>query len=86
MAQLTIYLPDDLERALRKRAKRSGQSLSSVVADLARREFRPDGWPSEFEDLFGSWEGELPEPDDPPPDEVAFEVREPARRRGPSRR
>ena len=80
MAQVTIYIPDDLERELRKRATRTGKSLSSVVVDLARRQLRPGGWPDELVELYGSWEGDFPVPEDPPPDEVAFEVRETARR------
>ncbi len=80
MAQVTIYIPDDLELALKQRAKRSGKSLSSVVAELARKELRPAGW-GDFEDLFGSWEGDFPQPEDPPPDEVSFEVREKKPRR-----
>ena len=81
MAQVTIYIPDDLERELRQRAKRSGKSLSSVVADLARRQLHPVGWPEDFKALAGSWEGEFEVPDDPPPDEVALMVREPTRPR-----
>ena len=76
MAQVTIYIPDDLERELRQRAKRSGRSLSSVVADLARRQLHPVGWPDDFKELSGAWEGILEIPEDAPPEEVAFEVRE----------
>ena len=76
VAQVTIYLPDDLARELRRLAKRSGQSLSSVVAGFARRQIRPAAWPDGFESLVGAWEGDLPVPEDPPPDEVSFVVRE----------
>jgi len=84
MAQITIYLPDDLARDLRQRAKRSGKSLSSVVAELARLQFRPGAWPDAVKEAFGSWEGAFPEPEDACPDEVTFEVSEaPARRQRP---
>ena len=76
MAQVTIYLPDDFERELKQRAKRARRSLSSLIAELARAQLRPQAWPPEFEKLFGSWEGDFPIPEDPPPDEVRFEVRE----------
>ena len=75
MAQVTIYMPDQLEKELRRRAKRTGRSLSSIVTELARAQLHPQEWPEEFKQLFGSWEGDFPEPDDPPPAEVALEVR-----------
>ena len=81
MAQVTIYIPDDLESELRREAKRAGRSLSSLVVDLARRQLRPTGWPPGFADMFGAWRGEFEEPADPPPDEVDFVVREPAAKR-----
>ena len=81
MAQVTVYIPDDLEKELRRQAKRAGRSLSSLVTELARARIRPSSWPEGFAHLFGWWEGAYPEPDDPPPDEVSFEVRETKARR-----
>lgn len=69
MAQLTIYLPDDVEKDLRRRARVAKKSLSAYVVDLARGPKRKSGWPKNFAKLAGSWEGEFPIPDDPPPDE-----------------
>ena len=70
MSQLTIYLPDTLEKAVREQAKREGQSLSAFLAGLARRAVQPSQWPDRISELHGSWEGSFPEMDDPPPDEV----------------
>lgn len=68
MAQLTIYIPDELERKIREQAKREGKSLSSFVADLTRQAVAPDAWSDAFLALYGAWEGELVEPSDPPPE------------------
>lgn len=70
MAQLTIYLPEDVEKALRRRARVAKKSLSAYVVDLARGpDKKTTGWPKGFAKLAGSWEGDFPIPDDPPPDE-----------------
>jgi hypothetical protein len=67
---VTLYVPDDLLAKLRRQAKRAGKSLSAHVVALIENR-RPAGWPSGFVDLFGSWQGEFPTPEDPPPDEIA---------------
>jgi hypothetical protein len=71
MAQVTIYLPDEVARDVRARAKRAGKSLSAYITELARGRAQAKGgegeWPQEFWRLFGSWEGPFPLPDDPPP-------------------
>ena len=68
MAQLTIYIPDELERKIRERAEHEGKSLSAFVADITRQAVEPDAWSRAFLDLYGSWEGDFLEPDDPPPE------------------
>lgn len=68
MAQVTIYLPDDLEKDARKRAKKAGQSLSAFFVDLLARHVRPRRWSRSFADLYGSCE--LPEIENLQPDEV----------------
>lgn len=68
MAQVTIYIPDDLAVGLKERAKREGKSLSAYVAEIARREVAPDAWSDAFLRLYGSWEGDLEEPADPAPE------------------
>lgn len=68
MAQLTIYIPDELEQKIRERARREGKSLSAFVAEIARSAVAPDAWSESFLELYGSWEGDFEEPDDPPPE------------------
>jgi hypothetical protein len=68
MAQVTIYLPDDLEREAKQRARKAGKSLSAFFAELLARQTRPGKWPREFVALAGTCE--LIVPEDPPPDDV----------------
>lgn len=73
MGQLTIYLPEETEKAVKAAARRSRKSVSAWIAQLVEG---PDGsrakWPKGYEKVLGSWEGEFPELDDPPPDPVAL--------------
>lgn len=69
MAQVTIYLPQDLETRLRRDAKRAGKSLSAFIAELADRRPEPEGWQDRLDALYGTWEGDFPTPEDPPADE-----------------
>jgi hypothetical protein len=68
MAQITIYVPDELARRLRERARRSRTSLSAYVSALARESLIPTRWPKSFENLYGSCKGQLLEPADAPPE------------------
>jgi hypothetical protein len=68
MGQVTIYLPDEVERRVRRDAKRAGKSLSAFIADRVEPE-APTGWPKEFIEVLGTWEGELNVGEDPPPPE-----------------
>jgi hypothetical protein len=61
MAQLTLYLPDDLAKELKRAAKRAKKSLSAYVAQLAGQELKPTKWPKSFTDTFGAWAGDFPE-------------------------
>jgi hypothetical protein len=71
MAQVTIYLPDDLERIVQAEARRAGQSLSAYMAGLAARKLAPTRRLRGFSKLFGSWEGDFPGAQEEPPDEPA---------------
>ena len=70
MSQITIYLPDDVEREVRRAARRARVSVSAFLAGLARKLVSPERWPSRFDRLYGSWEGEFPVAADPPPEDV----------------
>jgi hypothetical protein len=69
MAQVTIYLPDELADRLRREAKKAGTSLSGYIATLATRKPARGRWPAGFEQLYGSWEGEFPDVEELPPDQ-----------------
>lgn len=71
MSQLNLYLPDNLGKVLRQKAKKQKLSLSALVAELIKkglgfeRDTSPadaNGWPKDFfTKVCGSWQGEFPE-------------------------
>lgn len=69
VAQISIYLPEDIEQQLRRKARKARKSFSAYLVDLARRELRPPRWPKSFAKLYGSCAGDLPAIEDLPPDE-----------------
>ncbi|MHB8874142.1 MAG: hypothetical protein ACYC8T_10685 [Myxococcaceae bacterium] len=69
---MTLYLPDELEKELRRGAKRAKKSLSAYVAELAAQRLQPQGWPKGFLETFGGWKGSFPEPS-----ELPYEERDP---------
>jgi hypothetical protein len=70
MAQVTIYLPEELIEEAREQAKSAERSLSAWVAELVRRETTAKEWPKSFVDLLTHGGGDLVEPDDPPPEDI----------------
>lgn len=71
MAQVTIYLPDQVEKKVRQEARRAHKSLSAYLTELAAgRVPNRSQWPRGFSELYGSWEGDLTPPADTPPNEV----------------
>lgn len=72
MAQLTIYLPDAVEKKVRRDARRAKKSVSAFIADLATKQEGKQSdavWARQVAKIYGSWVGPFPEIDDPPPDE-----------------
>ncbi|HUI56842.1 MAG TPA: hypothetical protein VLY04_17830 [Bryobacteraceae bacterium] len=53
MAQITIYLPDSVEKEARKAAKADKKSVSRWIADRVRAELG-DTWPKEVLDALGA--------------------------------
>ena len=53
MAQLTIYLPDDVETKARKAAKAKGKSVSRWIADQVVHSLA-DTWPKGVLDAAGA--------------------------------
>jgi hypothetical protein len=54
MAQLTIYLEDEVATQIKKAAKESQLSQSKWVSQLIRNRLT-DSWPTEIEELAGTW-------------------------------
>ena len=58
MAQMHLYLPEELAETVRQRAAARGQSVSAYLAALVRSQLA-DAWPEGyFERVVGSWVGE----------------------------
>lgn len=70
MAQVTIYLPDEIAKGVRRAARKARKSVSAFLADLAVRSVKPPRWPASFRGLYGSWEEDFPRVADPPPDRI----------------
>ena len=64
MAQLTFYLPEAVEKELRRAAKRAGKSLSAYLGELAGTRLAPAVWPKSFVATFGGWHGAFPKIED----------------------
>ena len=72
MAQLHLYLPDDVADEIRERAESEGLTVSAYLAAIVKRQLtRP--WPDDyFSTVVGGWVGDpLERPEQPP-----FERRE----------
>lgn len=69
MAQVTVYLPDDVLAVARNRAENERKSLSAWVSARIREATLTE-WPEAFVDLLRHGTGEIVEPDDPPPGDL----------------
>jgi hypothetical protein len=70
VAQITIYVPDEIAKALRREARLAKKSLSQHLTELATGpRNKAASWPKGFFELQGSCQGSLEIPDDPPPEE-----------------
>ena len=69
MAQLHLYLTDDLEKEVRNRAKARGMTVSAYLSELVRSQLT-DQWPEDFfTRVVGGWVGDpLERPEQPPLD------------------
>lgn len=66
MAQLRLYLTDDLAEEVRSRAKSRGMTVSAYLAEIVRSQMT-DQWPEDFfSKVVGGWVGEpLERPEQP---------------------
>ena len=63
MPQLHLYVPDTTAEFLKRRAEERGLTLSRYLAEVVRKEADTEKWPEGFfEDVLGTWEGELTRP------------------------
>lgn len=56
MAQLHCYVPDEIAEKLQQKAKQAHVSVSRYLARLVKNEIG-SGWPDNYFELFGSWDG-----------------------------
>lgn len=68
MAQLAVYIDDNLSKKLDKATRSSGKSKSKWVAEAIERSL-DDQWPEGFFKLAGSWK------DDEGPGEILRRIR-----------
>ena len=68
MAQMAIYIDNQLADRLEKAVKASGKSKSKWVAEAIKRSLQ-DKWPEGFFELAGKWE------DDVGPEEILYRIR-----------
>jgi hypothetical protein len=75
MAQLHLYLPEDVAAEVKSRAKSRGMTVSAFLAEIVRSQMK-DQWPEDFfSNVVGGWAGELERPAQPPLEErEAFDV------------
>ena len=69
MAQLALYIDEQLAERLDKAVKASGKSKSKWVSEAIESVLQ-DQWPEDFFELAGSWE------DDVDPDEILKRIRQ----------
>lgn len=54
MAQLNVYVPDDLEERIKSEARREGKSVSAFVLEAVQKKIGPRQWSSAFMGLLDS--------------------------------
>jgi plasmid stability protein len=61
MAHFNLYLPDDLNREIRKQAQSHGKSISSYLTEIIKSQILHEKWSKDFfSDVVGGWKGEFP--------------------------
>ena len=69
MAQITIYIKDELEKAIKACAEKEHKSVSAFITETLAFKIEHQGWTQEFLDLAGSMP-DLKTPEDFPPEPV----------------
>ena len=79
MAQLHLYLPDDVAEEVKQRAKSRGLTVSAYLAEVVRSQMT-DQWPKDFfSKVVGGWVGKPLERPEQPPYERREDIDVPAR-------
>jgi hypothetical protein len=67
MAQLHLYLSDELVERVKEKARSRGLTVSAYLAELVRSQISDDWSEDFFTSVVGGWEGEpLTRPEQPP--------------------
>ncbi|HLE10303.1 MAG: hypothetical protein A2504_04610 [Bdellovibrionales bacterium RIFOXYD12_FULL_39_22] len=61
MGQVTLYLPQEIEKAVKKEAKKNHKSISAYVSEILSQKVSPKKWSSAFLKVCGTWEEEFVE-------------------------
>jgi len=79
MAQLHLYLPDDVAEEVKQRAKSRGLTVSAYLAEMVRSQMT-DQWPKDFfSKVVGGWVGKPLERPEQPPYEQREDIDVPSR-------
>lgn len=64
MSQMNVYVPDKIEKEIRKKAKKLGKSISSFLTDILSRNMElKNAWhPDFFSKILGKWQGDFSVP------------------------
>ena len=54
MAQITIYIDNNLEEKIKEIAKNTGQSISKYISNAIEQKLN-NSWNEDIKDLSGSW-------------------------------
>jgi len=54
MAQVTIYIDNNLEENIKRLAKNTGESISKFISKILEQNISSN-WDNEIKDLAGSW-------------------------------
>lgn len=54
MPQITLYLPEDVAREVKRLAREAHMSVSAYMTELARQAIQPGDWRQQLDALYGS--------------------------------
>jgi hypothetical protein len=61
MPHMNIYVPEKIEKRVRREAKLKGKSVSAYIGDLLKGQVDRKGWHKDFfTKVVGGWKGNFP--------------------------